>query len=322
MSKWNLPPNGGHMDRPTGIYLQTMRGKEIEERLKKNDLIIIPIGSTEAHGPHACSGEDTFLVTRMAEAIAQKTGCTVAEPIWYGSHPYHHLGMPGTIVIPEETFIANLRAIMAGLWNAGFRKQILFNGHGQDYAIPVAMHQFGKKYQLPMLLVNVNWWFVIPEHIRDKAHGGPFETPFVHADECETSFSMALFPEMIKLEDAVDTKGESLFPPGHIDMSGSAYDLPIPFWQHVGGSAIEPIVTPEGIVGKATLADPQKAIPGIEAMCDYMEKLINDIMKMYPAGKLPPVERITMRDPEEIEGVMKKPFEDGWRHIYTIAYPP
>ena len=152
MEKWKLPPDGGHMERPTQVYYQTMTGREIDERLKKNDLIIIPIGSTEAHGAHACSGEDTFLVSRMAEMVAQQTGCTVAEPIWYGSHPYHHLGMPGTIVVPEETFTANLRAVMAGFWNAGFRKQILFNGHGQDYAIPYAMHQFGKKYQLPMLL--------------------------------------------------------------------------------------------------------------------------------------------------------------------------
>jgi len=322
MEKWKLPPDGGHMDRPTGIYLQTMTGKEVDERLKKNDLIILPIGSTEAHGPHACSGEDTFLVTRMAEAVAQKVGCTVAEPIWYGSHPYHHLGMPGTIVVPEETFAANLRAVMAGLWNAGFRKQILLNGHGQDYVIPMAMHQFGKKYQVPMLLVNINYWFMIKEYIRDKAHGGPFETPFVHGDECETSFSMALFPEMIHLEDAVDTKGESLFPPGHIDFSGSAYNMPIPFWQHVGASTIEPIATPEGVVGSATLADPEKAKPGISAVLDYMEKLITEIMDKYPAGKLPPADRVTQRSPEEIEALLKGPIVDGGKHIYTVAYPP
>ena len=60
MSKWKIPPDGGHMDLATGVYLQNMTGKEIEERLKKNDLIIIPVGSTENHGPHACLGEDTF----------------------------------------------------------------------------------------------------------------------------------------------------------------------------------------------------------------------------------------------------------------------
>ncbi len=321
MGEWKLPPDGGHLDRPTGIYLQNMTGIEVQERLKKNDLIILPIGSTENHGPHACSGEDTFLVTRMAEQVAQKTGCTVAQPVWYGSHPYHHLGMPGTIVVPEETFIANLRAIMAGLWNAGFRKQILLNGHGQDYAIPVAMHQFAKKYQVPMLLINVNWWFTIPEHIRDKAHGGPFETPFVHADECETSYSLALFPEMIDMEHAVDTKAQPLLPPGHIDGSGSAYGLPIPFWQHVGGSTIEVVATPEGVVGSATLAKAEKAYPGLNDIMDYLVKLITDVLDCYPAGVLPPTEKLTQRSKEEIEALLKGPLQGG-RHLYTVAYPP
>ncbi|HOG46742.1 MAG TPA: 3-dehydro-scyllo-inosose hydrolase [Anaerolineae bacterium] len=322
MEKWQFPPDGGHMERPTGIYLQTMTTREAQERLKKNDIIILPIGSTENHGPHACSGEDTFLVSRMAELVAQKTGCTVAEPMWYGSHPFHHLGMPGTVVIPEETFIAYIRAIIAGLWNSGWRKIILLNGHGQDYAIPMAMHQFAKKYQVPALLVNVNWWFVIPEHIRDKAHGGPFETPFVHADECETSYSMALFPEMIQQEYAVDTEGQPLMPPGHIDGSGSAYGLPIPFWQHVGGSTIEVVATPEGVVGKATLADPEKARPGLNAILDYLEKLVTDIITKYPAGVLPPAGKLSQRPREEIEALLKGPLVDGGRHLYTVAYPP
>ena len=322
MSKWNLPPDGGHMERPSSLYFQTMTGKEYQERLAKNDLIIIPIGSSENHGPHACSGEDTFLVTRMAEQVAQKTGCTVAEPIWYGSHPFHHLGMPGTIVIPEEIFIDYLRSVIAGFWNAGFRKQILLNGHGQDYAIPVAMHQFGKKYQVPSLLINVNWWFLIKEHIRDKAHGGPFETPFIHADECETSFSLALFPEMVRMEDAVDTKVQSLMPPGHIDMSGSAYNLPIPFWQIVGGSTIEVVATPEGVVGSATLADADKAKPGLNAILDYLEKLVNDIMAKYPVGTLPPSEKLSMLSKENIESLLKGPLVEGGRHLYTVAYPP
>jgi creatinine amidohydrolase len=230
--------------------------------------------------------------------------------------------MPGTIVIPEETLIDYLRAIIAGLWNSAFRKMILLNGHGQDYVIPVAMHQFGKKYQVPALIINLNWWFAIKEHIRDKAHGGPFETPFTHADECETSFSMALFPEMIQLEHAVDTKGISLMPPGHIDGSGSAYDRPIPFWQHVGACAIEAIATPEGVVGTATLADPEKAKPGLNAIMDYLEKLVNDIMEMYPAGKLPEADKLTQRSKEEIEALLKGPNSPGGKHLYTVGYPP
>ena len=98
---------------------------EVEARLKENDLIIIPVGSTEAHGPHACYGEDTFLVTRMAEAVAKRIGCTVSQPIWFGSHPYHHIGMPGTVPVDEDTFTAYLSSVIAGFWNTGFRKQFL-----------------------------------------------------------------------------------------------------------------------------------------------------------------------------------------------------
>ncbi len=323
MSKWTIPPDGGHMERPTGLYYQTMNGLQIAERLKKNDVLILPIGASENHGKNAANGEDVFLVSRLAEAVAQKTGCTIAEPIWYGSHPFHHLGMPGTIVVPEEDFAAYVRAVIAGFWNTGFRKIILLNGHGQDYVIPLAIHQFAKKYQVPAILINVNWWFVIPEFLKDKAHGGVFETPFIHADEVETSYSMALFPELIDQRYAEKTTPMRIFPPGHINKSGSVYkeESPIDFWCQVGASAIEVVSTPEGVVGDATLADPEKAKPGIYAILDYLEKLITDILEMYPAGKLPPIEATSMRNKEEIEAVCKQPFEEGWKHLYTLGYP-
>ncbi|MBC7260509.1 MAG: creatininase family protein, partial [Chloroflexi bacterium] len=194
MGKWQIPPDGGHMEKASGLYFQNMTGKEIEQRLKECDLIIIPIGSTEAHGPHAPYGEDTFLVTRMAEQVALATGCTISQPLWFGSHPYHHVGMPGTIVVPEEYFIGMVKAIMAGYWNAGFRKQILLNGHGQEYVIPTAIHQFAKTFQVPGIFVTVNWYPASPEYLTTKEQGGPYETNFIHADEVETSWTLALLP--------------------------------------------------------------------------------------------------------------------------------
>jgi creatinine amidohydrolase len=161
------------MDKRTGIYLQTMTMRDIEERLKTNDVLIVPLGATEAHGPNAPIGEDIFLVTRMAEAVAERTGCTVSEPLWFGSHPYHHLGMPSTVPIPEDVFTGFVRAMIAGFWNMGFRKQILLNGHGQEYVIPTAIHQFGKRYRVPALIINVNWY-----HDDFDAWMGTFDNPY------------------------------------------------------------------------------------------------------------------------------------------------
>jgi creatinine amidohydrolase len=76
------------------------------------------------------------------------------------------------------------------------------------------------------------------------------------------------------------------------------------------------------VVGSATLADVEKAKPGLNAIMDYIEKLVVEIMEMYPAGMLPPTDRITQRTQEEIEALLKGPLQEGGRHLYTVAYPP
>ena len=309
------------MDLADGIYFQNMTGKDVEKRLKKCDLIVIPVGSTEAHGPHACYGEDTFLVTRIAETVAMKTGCTLSQPIWFGSHPFHHLGMPGTIPIDEDTFTAYLSQVMAGYWNAGFRKQILLNGHGQEYVIPTAIHRFAKKFQVPGVFINFNWYHAIPQFIKDKAHGGPFDTPFVHSDEVETSYSLGLFPEMIKMKDAVNTQPKRYLPDKHFDAAGNAYQRPINWYGHACCGAIELIATPEGVVGQATLADAEKAKPGLNTLFDYMESLVQDIMGTFPPGKLPPSNEVSQKYTEkEMEDLLKGPLKGG-KHLYTVAWP-
>lgn len=311
------------MEGTNGLYFQNMTMKDVDKRLKKNDLIIIPIGSTETHGPHAPYGEDTYLVTRMAEVAAKATGCTIAQPLWYGAHPFHHLGMPGTIILDDDVFKAVIRSVMAGFWNAGFRKQILLNGHGQEYVIPSAMHQFAKRYQVPGIFLNLNWYYAIPEDMRDKAHGGPFETPFIHADEVETSYSLALFPEMLKMEDAVDTKPTFYLKnhSDHVDKAGNAYGKPIAWYGHVGLAPVEYYGIPEGVAGKASLASGKKAERGVKNFEKYLTGLINDIMERFPAGVLPPTEHLTQRSKSEIDALLKGPTKGG-KSIYTVVYPP
>jgi 3-dehydro-scyllo-inosose hydrolase len=321
MGKWELPAKGGHMESPDGLYLQTMNMTQVNDRLKTNDLIIIPVGSTECHGAGQPLGEDTFLVTRVVEQVAQKTGCTIAQPIWYGSHPHNHLGMPGTIVVPEDVLLANMRAIITGLWNMGFRKQIFVNGHGQEEVLPLAIQQWQKKYQLPAVLITLHTWTVIHEYMKDKAHGGPFETPFSHADEAEASYSMALFPELMDPKLFVDNKPSGFLPAGHTDKGGDVYHSPIKGHEHVGLAGIEVKDYPEGVIGSPSKASAEKAMAGLNALMDYMCKLINDIMTRFPAGVLPPVDRVTMRSKEEVDEYIKGPLNGG-KSIYTIAYPP
>lgn len=319
MAKWKIPAEGGHMEKNTGVYFQNMTNLEVAERLKKNDVLLIPVGSTENHGPGAPYGEDTYLDTRLCEQVAMATGCTVAQPIWYGSHPYHHLGMPGTIMIPEDILSDYLCYVFAGFWNTGFRKIIVVNGHGQDYVIPTAIHKFGKKFQVPGVILYVHFWNCAKEQLDTIENGGPYETPFIHADEVEQSYSLALFPELCQQEYAVETKPAPMLPPGHINNSAERGTGPIKWYNAYGSVGMECICTPEGCIGNAKLASADKAYVGIERTLNYLEKLVNDILKKYPAGELPPIEMVTQRRREDIEDVIKGP-ANGGRHIFTLAY--
>jgi len=321
MANWNLPvKSGGHMEKPSKIYFQTMTKYDAEERLAKDDLILIPIGSTENHGKAGPYGEDTFIVTRIAEMAAQRTGCTVAEPMWYGSHPFHHIGQPGTVPLPDNVFADHIRSMISGFWNTGFRKQVFLSMHGQEYALPSAIQELGKKYQVPAIIIFVDLPRVMGTALKDKAHGGPFETPFQHADEAETSISMALFPELCQLEHAEDTTLKGFLPPGHVDRGGDIYGHPIPGHCIVGGTGIECVTFPEGVLGKASLAEPSKAYKAIENVLDYLVKLHDDILGRFPAGQLPPIELMSQRGKEEVEALLKGP-TNGGRHLYTVAWP-
>ena len=320
MGNWTLPPTGGHMDKPSKIYFQTMTKYDVEERLKTNDLIVIPLGSTENHGGAGPYGEDTFIVTRLAEEFAKATGCTVAHPVCYGSHPYHHLGQPGTVIISDDVYADYLRAIMAGFWNTGFRKQIFISLHGQEYIVPSAVNEFNKRYQVPALIIFLDIPRIMGQTLMDKAHGGPYDNPFQHACEAETSLSLALFPEMVQMEHAEDTTVRGFLPPGHVDRGGDIYGNPIPGHCQVGCGGIECVVYPEGVLGKATLADAKKATKSIEVTLDYMKKLHDDIFAKFPVGVLPETRFMTQRPKEEVEALLKGPLNGG-RHLYTLGFP-
>ncbi|MCC8165634.1 MAG: creatininase family protein [Planctomycetes bacterium] len=208
---WTFP-NKGAIESEEKLYYHTMTKKDVEEKLKKNDIIIIPVGSTENHGNAGPIGEDTFICTRMAEMVARKTGATIASPIWYGSHPFHHIGQPLTVPLPDSVFIDYLRAIMTGLWNTGFRKQIFISMHGQEYSLPVAIQEWGKRYQVPAMFYFVDIPRVMAETLMDKKHGGPYDRPFQHACEAEQSISLALFPEFCDQAEAENTDIKGILP--------------------------------------------------------------------------------------------------------------
>lgn len=317
-------PSEPELGKP-GSYIQTtVRAKLIENR-RKNDIVLIPVGCTENHGAHTVSGLDSFNVTQICEAIRRytaKQGRPVAlahNPLSYGGHPYHHIGMPGNIIIPQDIVREYLIYVMLGLWNDGFRKQIIVNNHGQLWVLESALHEFLYRYQLPGVFQVIDWHRAVREFWYPSAKEDQVETPFVHADESETSLALLLFPKgMVDMKYAVDTQPEPLLPPGHFDNSVDNFHRPHRWSEGEGHMTIELKATPEGVVGKPTRASARKAKRPVAAILKYLTLCIEQILKAFPPGTVPPVEKVTLRTEEELKPYLKEPLSKGWRSVYSL----
>ncbi len=308
----------------SGSYIQTTTRWQVEANRKKNDIVFIPVGCTELHGRHLPSAADTLYVSAICEAVRRytaKRGAPVnlaLPPLMYGGHPYHHLGMPGTVIVREHIVREMMIDVMLGLWNDGFRKQLIVNNHGQLWMLESAIQEFQKRYQLPGIYRVIDWHRGVREFFRTEERGGLMGTNFVHADECETSLSLLLHPDMVDMDYAVDTAGKSYLPEGHFDKSVDPFGRPSRWSEGEGHFAIEIAATPEGVVGKARDGAEIKAKRPIAAILKYLTLWVDDILAAFPPGKLPPVEEVTLRTSQEMEPYLREPLSPGWKPVYAI----
>lgn len=320
-------PSAGEVETP-GRYIQMTHVAEQQERLAKNDVVLIPLGSSELHGPHSVPAQDTLQVTRLVEAVRRHTAkrgneVNLAHTPWsYGNHPKHHIGMIGTIPISPGVLERQLVDVMFGLWSQGYRKMIFVNNHAQHWIIASAIDIFALRYpELPFFAVAYDWCAAMADFFRTEDRGGPFEEDFIHADESETSLAMLLAPETVDMSRAVDTTPSAYLPDGHFNKSAQSLNRPNLWWSVRNNTPLEVRATPEGVVGNSTKATAAKAKRPVAAALEYLTLLIDDILEAFPPGTTPPIEDVTLFSQAEIEGYLKKPGEPGYLNPYRLWRP-
>ncbi|MBW4636639.1 MAG: creatininase family protein [Gloeocapsa sp. UFS-A4-WI-NPMV-4B04] len=113
------------------LYLSTW--PEVEAYLEKSQGIILPIGSTEQHGPTGLIGTDAICAGAIAHGVGEATGAIVAPTINVGM-ALHHTAFPGTISLRPSTMILLIKDYVTCLTRAGFTKFFFINGHGGNIA--------------------------------------------------------------------------------------------------------------------------------------------------------------------------------------------
>jgi len=248
------------------ILLEKMTWQEVAERLKEGyDMVLIPTGAMEAHGPMLPLDTDTYIcyeiTRRAAEMVAQEVRPVVTPPIWF-SFSWHLMDYPGTITLKEETFANVVAEVCESLIHHGFKKVVIVNGHlGASGALHVALYRLKRKTDAFVVLLD--WWTLVEDVIKEI-----IEPPVHHADDLETSISLALRRD-VRTEKMVDEVPQ----------------LPIPKYIKPGLAAGPKVHIPmrigewskSGVWGYATKASKEKGEKivkkAIERLADFLRQL-------------------------------------------------
>jgi len=171
-----------------------------QHTLAKNqyDVAVLPIGATEAHNRHLPEGMDLLHTTAVARRACQRAWNQGGRVILLPGLPYgvdcNLMEFPLTIHVSQTTLDTMVRDIIVALRRHGIQKVVLLNGHGGNDFVPL-IRQIQSDMDTFVFLCD--WWKVG----HDK-YSEIFDNPDDHAGELETSVAMALFPQLVNLENA------------------------------------------------------------------------------------------------------------------------
>ncbi len=181
---------------PASGLLETMTIEQV--RAFKPEVVVIPVGSTEPHGPHLPYGTDLYIVDGItAEAVpranAEKARVLRLPPLPI-SNNVNFKKFPFACRISVETLMAVLMDIVTALREDGVRKIVIVNGHGgNDATIKASLRQIYDRFQQEIFVCACYPFSFAGEAVTSK-----LREKASHAGEVETALVMHLFPDQVR----------------------------------------------------------------------------------------------------------------------------
>ncbi|MCL4458668.1 MAG: creatininase family protein [Chloroflexi bacterium] len=250
-------------------WLQEWKWPEVEAHLKENDLILLPVGSTEQHGQHMPLGTDAFTAIRLAEDAARETMTLVAPPFWYG-WSVHHMGYPGTITLRPETVAQVVTEVCYSLISHGFGKVIIVNGHARANLPPLQIAATRVRNETGAYVAVVDPWDLgdtISRELRTPEPGS-----IGHGAQHEGSQMLYLYPNLVDMSKA----RRNVWPQGRFHISdpylqGDRIFVPQTMEEFKQNTE------PSGVYGDATVITAEKGERFHKALVANLVELIKQV---------------------------------------------
>ena len=193
--------------------------------------LVVPLGSTEQHGPHLPTMTDSAVVEalalRAAALASTRIPVLVAPTLPYGCS-HHHLPFGGTMSLTTSTYVELICELVAGLAEQGFRSVVLLNGHGgNDAALRVAVDRLTNEIRCDAHVAATSYWLLA------AARSGSSRWEPGHAGHFETSVMLALNPDLVDL-DLRPSDSAAVTPLGRPDIAGAKIGRP-ELWERSDG---------------------------------------------------------------------------------------
>jgi creatinine amidohydrolase len=204
------------------VFMAELSWPEFKKRVDAGATVLLPLGSTEQHGPHMSLNVDVVLPTGVCERVAREIGGLVAPTIPYGykSQPRSGGGeaFPGTVSLDANTFSLVVRDVIRGLGHDGVRRLVLVNGHFENAwpaveGLDLALRELRRDGITGMQVMRLEYWDFVRKETLDRLFPEGFPgTELEHASLLETSMMLVLRPDLVDMS-LVPSDGPAKFPP-------------------------------------------------------------------------------------------------------------
>jgi creatinine amidohydrolase len=178
------------------VWLHERAWPSIAAYLEQCDIVLVPIGATEQHGPHTPLMVDTGWATWISEKVAARTGVLVTPPLHFGWSP-HHLAYPGSITLRPETLTQVIVDVGESLLVHGFRRIILVNGNRIANLPPMEIAATKLRFSTGALVSVVDTGLIARKEVAAICNSGKGSVD--HAADAETSFMLHAFPQLVDM---------------------------------------------------------------------------------------------------------------------------